>query len=439
MAEFKLPELGENIESGDIVNVLVAEGDAVKIDQNILEIEAGKATMEIPSTIEGTITKLHVKAGDTVDVGQLIFEAEAQAGAPAVEAAPNAEAAATPAPEAAPKPIEEKKAEEPAPQAPLPPKAQVESAAPKKAVSAAPNVRRLARELGVDIHEVSASKPGGRISMEDVKNHTKRLVAGQVRGGAGGNVRPSLEHARPLPDFNKFGSIRREKMSQVRKATMEHLTHAWVTIPHVTQHDMADITKLEELRKRFAPKAEAAGAKLTVTAVLVKVVAAALKVFPKFNCSIDPATEEILYKEYYNVGIAVDTEKGLIVPVINDADKKNMVAIAQDLGAIAKKARDGKISMADLQGGTFTITNLGGIGGSYFTPIVNAPEVAILGVGKAIMDPCIGGSDRMCAPRLRMPLSLSYDHRIIDGADGARFLRWIVEAIEEPMLISLEG
>ncbi|MCF7849757.1 MAG: 2-oxo acid dehydrogenase subunit E2 [Kiritimatiellales bacterium] len=510
--EFRLPELGENIESGDVINVLVKVGDAVKLEQSVLEVEAGKATMEIPSTVEGTVTVLHVKAGDGVEVGQVILEvgegaaaapvpvdapaeeapqpAEASAEAasqpeevapepvaepepqpraeepdgepvpsPVAEAAPvekpaapaKAAVSAAPVPEGVvPEPVAEPepqpKAEEPegkpapAPVAEEPP-SEKPTAPAKAAVSAAPNVRRLAREIGVDIHNVKPANVGGRISAEEVKAYAKRLIlaGSQLATASGGRLRPSVEHARPLPDFGSFGNIRREKMSQVRKATMEHLTHAWVTIPHVTQHDMADITKLEELRKRFAPKAEAAGTKLTVTAILVKVVAAALKVHPKFNSSIDPTTEEILYKDFYNIGVAVDTEKGLLVPVIRDADKKNMVALAQDLGAIAQKARGGKIALADLQGGTFTITNLGGIGGSFFTPIVNSPEVAILGVGRAIMDPCIGKGDGMCAPRLRMPLSLSYDHRIIDGADGARFLRWVVEAIEEPMLISLEG
>jgi len=423
--EFKLPELGENIESGDVVNLLVAVGDSVDEGQSLLEIEAGKASMEIPSPAAGTITAVHVAQGDTVEVGQLAFTIE-EGGA----AAP-AEKAAEPEPEEAP--VEKEKPapvakeepapvakEEPAPKAkPAPAPA---PAAAEKAVSAAPNVRRLARELGVDIHQVESSAPGGRISLEDVKNFAKSSIS-----TGGGARKPGAA-----------GAVRVEKMSQIRKATMDHMTHCWTTIPHVTQHDMADITKLEQLRKRFAPKAEAVGAKLTVTAILVKVVAAALKVFPKFNCSIDPAKAEILYKEFYNIGIAVDTAKGLMVPVIREADNKNMVDIAVDLGEIAKKARAGQISLADLQGGTFTITNLGGIGGSFFTPIVNSPEVAILGVGKAIMDPCIGKNE-LCAPRLRMPLSLSYDHRIIDGADGARFLRWIVEAIEEPMLISLEG
>jgi len=431
--EFKLPELGENIESGDVVNVLVAVGDTVSEGQSLLEIEAGKASMEIPSPASGTIKAVHVNQGDTVNVGQLAFTIEAgeAAAAPAEEPAPAAESEAPAAEEPAPKAEEPApKAAEPAPApkaeaAPAPkaaPKAAAAPAPSEKAVSAAPNVRRLARELGVDIHQVESTSPGGRISLEDVKNFAKSSLS------AGGGGRKASAQ----------GAVRVEKMSQIRKATMDHMTHCWTTIPHVTQHDMADITKLEQLRKRFAPKAEAVGAKLTVTAILVKVVAAALKVFPKFNCSIDPEKAEIIYKEFYNIGIAVDTEKGLMVPVIRDTDSKNMVDIAEDLGEIARKARAGQISLADLQGGTFTITNLGGIGGSFFTPIVNSPEVAILGVGKAIMDPCIGKNE-LCAPRLRMPLSLSYDHRIIDGADGARFLRWIVEAIEEPMLISLEG
>jgi pyruvate dehydrogenase E2 component (dihydrolipoamide acetyltransferase) len=428
--EFKLPELGENIEGGDVVSILVAVGDAVTEGQSLLEIEAGKASMEIPSPATGTISAVHVAQGDTINVGQLAFTIEAGEAVAAPAAAPATAPSPEPAPAVpvvekapapAPAPVPAPKAAKPAP-APAPSPAPA-PASPVKAVSAAPNVRRLARELGVDIHEVEPAEPGARISLEDVKNFAKAGLA-----GGGGKLRKASAQ----------GAVRVEKMSAIRKATMQHMTHCWTTIPHVTQHDMADITKLEELRKRFAPKAEAAGAKLTVTAILTKVVASALKVFPNFNCSIDPEKAEIIYKSFYNIGIAVDTEKGLMVPVIPDADKKNMVDIAVDLGEIAKKARAGAITLADMQGGTFTITNLGGIGGSFFTPIVNSPEVAILGVGRAIMDPCIGKNE-LCAPRLRMPLSLSYDHRIIDGADGARFLRWIVEAIEEPMLISLEG
>ncbi len=406
--EFKLPDLGENIESGDVINVLVAEGDSVTEGQSLLEIEAGKASMEIPSPATGTVSAIHVAQGDTISVGQLVFtiEGSAAAAAPAPKPAP-APAAAPAAPTREP--------EQPVVVAPPPPPPAPEPAKPVKpanAVSAAPNVRRLARELGVDIHQVAPSVTGGRISMEDVKHFAKS----SLENGGGAGSRPSVQ-----------GASRVEKMSGIRKATMNHMTHCWTTIPHVTQQDWADITHIDELRKKFAKKAEAEGAKLTVTAILVKVVASALKAFPNFNCSIDADAAEIIYKDFYNIGIAVDTPKGLMVPVIRDADQKNMIELAKDLGGIAAKAREGRIALADLQGGTFTITNLGGIGGTFFTPIINAPEVAILGVGRAVQQD----------GKLMMPLSLSYDHRIIDGADGARFIRWIVEALEEPLLLAL--
>ena len=413
--EFKLPELGENIEGGDVVGVLVAVGDAVTEGQSILEIEAGKASMEIPSPAAGTISAVHVAQGDSIVIGQLTFTIEESAGAAAPAKKAKAKPAPEPAPAEAPAPVaKEAPKAAPAPAAPAP--APVPVAAPA-AVSAAPNVRRLARELGVDIHYVDATSANGRISMEDVKSFAKSTLA------SGGGSRPSVQ-----------GAVRVEKMSGIRKATMNHMTHCWTTIPHVTQQDWADITHLDVLRKQFAKKAEVHGAKLTVTAILVKVVASALKVFPNFNCSIDPEKMEILYKDFYNIGIAVDTGKGLMVPVIRDADQKNMIELAKDLGAIAGKAREGQIGLSDLQGGTFTITNLGGIGGTFFTPIVNSPEVAILGVGRAVKEVDANGE-----VRLRMPLSLSYDHRIIDGADGARFLRWIVEALEEPLLLAIEG
>jgi pyruvate dehydrogenase E2 component (dihydrolipoamide acetyltransferase) len=428
--EFKLPELGENIASGDVTSVPVKVGDTVKKNQTLLELEAGKASMEIPSPADGVLKALHVKVGDTVKAGQLVVEIESgdqkakvkdQKPEKKPEPKPEPEPVKAPEPKPEPKPVVEPKSEAPAPE---PRPLTSEAAKPAfPAVSAAPNVRRLARELGVIIHDVPASDPDGHISEEDVKAF----------------ARESLQNGR-LPGLQKTASaVRIEKMTPTRKAIMEHMAHCWATIPHVTQHDMADITRLEALRKRYAPKAEAAGAKLTLTAILVKIIAAALKVHPKFNCSIDSQKAEILYKSEYNIGIAVDTPKGLLVPVIRDAEQKNIVELAQSLTELSIKARDGKMSLADLQGGTFTITNLGGIGGSFFTPIVNSPEVAILGVGRAVMDPCVGSKDGLCAPRMRLPLSLSYDHRIIDGADGARFLRWIVDAIEEPLLISLQG
>lgn len=409
--EFKLPDLGENIESGEIVNVLVAVGDSIAEGQSVLEIEAGKATMEIPSPVSGTVSALSVAAGDTVAIGQLVMEFETggqkSEGKPVPVPEPVVE-------EKAPEPVVEEP--EPAPSTPdlRPPTSKPAVELP---VSAAPNVRRLARELGVDVHQVPATGPNGYVTAEDVKGFTKTNLRTKSAAWAGDS------------------GERTEKMSAVRKATMKHMEHCWATIPHVTQHDVADITKLEELRKRYAPRAEAAGAKLTMTAILIKVIASALKVHPKFNCTIDPDKAEIVYKNYYNIGIAMDTPKGLLVPVVKDGDKKNFIELAQELGALADKAREGKIQAGDLKGGTFTFTNLGGIGGSFFTPIVNSPEVAILGTGRAKWEPGIEDGKK----HFRLPLSLSYDHRIIDGADGARFLKWIVEAIEEPMLLSLEG
>jgi pyruvate dehydrogenase E2 component (dihydrolipoamide acetyltransferase) len=424
--KFKLPELGENIASGDVTNVPVKVGDTVKKNQTLLELEAGKASMEIPSPADGVLKALHVKVGDTVKAGQLVAEIEGASPKLGTGSEPQArEARQMPGSEAANLKPETKPEPKPEPNPEPKPEPVVEnpkSAIPNpqyKAVSAAPNVRKLARELGVNIHEVPASAPDGHVSEEDVKAY--------ARGAMQNGRAPAVKSGEP--------SVRVEKMSPTRKATMNHMAHCWATIPHVTQHDVADITKLEELRKRYAPRAEAAGAKLTMTAILIKVIASALKIHPKFNCMIDPEKEEIRYKNFYNIGVAMDTPKGLLVPVIRDGGKKNIVELALELQALTVKAREGKITADDMKGGTFTFTNLGIIGGSFFTPIINSPEVAILGSGRA----CWEAGVHDTAKRLRLPLSLSYDHRIIDGADGACFLKWIVEAVEEPMLLSLEG
>lgn len=435
--EIKVPELGENIDSGEVVSVPVSAGDFVSEGQTILEVEAGKATIEIPAPSDGTVGSVNVSEGDSVAVGQVIITIESGA---AENAEPEEESEPEPVAEEKeePEPVqEEKPAPEPVPKPQAPTAKEEELAAeasreaapaqpaarePKSqvakalAVSASPKVRRLARELGVDVHLVSSTGPGGFITEDDVKEFAR---SGLNSGGSAAGSR----------------TTRVEKMTAVRKATMKHMAHCWATIPHVTQHDMADITELESLRKRYAPKAESVGAKLTMTAVLIKIIASALKVHPKFNCSIDPEKGEILYKEYYNIGIAMDTPKGLLVPVITDGDKKNMVELAVELKGLAEKARDGKIEPSDMKDGTFTFTNLGGIGGSFFTPIINSPEVAILGTGRAYWEPGLEDGQR----HFRLPLSLSYDHRIIDGADGARFLKWIIDAIEEPLLVSLEG
>jgi pyruvate dehydrogenase E2 component (dihydrolipoamide acetyltransferase) len=289
----------------------------------------------------------------------------------------------------------------------------------------------MARELGVEIADVQGSDPSGRISVEDVKAHAKRLVSGAARSGG--------VAADALPDFARWGPIEKQPMRAVRRKTAEHLSAAWATIPHVTQCDLADITGLEELRKKYAKLVEAAGGNLTVTAIAMKVVASALKVFPQFNASIDLGNDEIILKKYVNVGVAVDTDRGLLVPVVKDADKKNVVQLSVELAQLSEKARTRKISLEEMQGGCFSISNLGGIGGTYFTPIVNAPEVAILGISRARMEPVYDKDAGEFSPRLMLPLSLSYDHRAIDGADGIRFLRWVCEALEQPFVLALQG
>ncbi len=424
-AEVRLPTLGENIEGGDVTRVLVKAGDTIRKDQPLLELETGKATIEVPSPVAGTIGELRVQSGAKLKIGDVLFTLAG--GAPAAEgktSAPKTPAAPTPAaatPASAPKVTV-------APPMP-PPFPERRHSLP---VAAAPSVRRFAREIGVDIEQVKGTGANGRISEDDVKRHARQRNTGRTI-----QCHCALEAA-PLPDFKAFGLVQKETMTKVRVATAEHMARCWATIPHVTQHDEADITELEALRKRFAPRAEAAGGKLTLTAILLKILAAALKVHPKFNASIDAAGREIHYKKYYHLGIATDTERGLLVPVLRDVDRKNIVQLAVELSALAKKAREGKLAPSDLSGGTFTVTNLGGIGGSFFTPIINAPEVAILGLGRSARKP-VAQADGTIEARLMLPLSLSYDHRLIDGADGARFLRWVVEAMQEPMLISMEG
>jgi pyruvate dehydrogenase E2 component (dihydrolipoamide acetyltransferase) len=455
-SEFKLPELGENISQGDLVRLMIAPGDKVSEGQPVMELETDKAVVEVPSSVSGVVKEVKVKEGEKIKVGQVIFTLEGgapvQAEAQRVRNAPvehvTGQHGARLAFQAAIR--AEGKTEEQA----LPPD-QPQPAAPiftmptqlgkvagtehRQPIPAAPHVRRFAREVGVDIYEVKGTGPGGRISEDDIKAYAKALLS----AAATAVQAPLAGHfAQPkLPDFAKWGKVERVSMRGVRRKTAEHLAESWNTIPHVTQHDRADITELEQLRARFAPKAEEAGGKMTVTAIALKVCAAALKVFPQFNASIDIEKEEIVYKQYINIGVAADTDRGLLVPVIRDVDKKNIVELAVELSQLSKKARDKKITPDEMQGGTFTITNLGGIGGVGFTPIVNHPEVAILGLSRSRIEPeWIQGKDGgKFEPRLILPLSLSYDHRLIDGADAARFLRWIAEAFEQPFLLSVQG
>ncbi len=454
-AEFRLPELGENISQGDLVRLMIAPGTKVAEGQPVMELETDKAVIEVPSSVSGVVKDVNVKEGEKIKVGQVIFTLEGGT-APPVEQAraqtgpvehSSGQQGARLAFQAAIR--AEGKTEEQA----LPPDkpaqglpsfsmpaqlGKVAGTEHREAVPAAPHVRRLARELGIDIYDVKGTGPGGRISDDDVKAHAKAALLSAVA-----HPTPVAGHfaAPKLPDFAKWGKIEKVSMRGVRRKTAEHLAESWNAIPHVTQQDRADITELEQLRARFAPKAEQAGGKMTVTAIALKVCAAALKVFPQFNASIDIEKEEIVYKQYINIGVATDTDRGLLVPVIREVDKKNIVELAVELSQISKKAREKKLTPADMEGGTFTITNLGGIGGVGFTPIVNHPEVAILGLSRSRMEPeWIGSNEHgKFEPRLILPLSLSYDHRLIDGADAARFLRWIAEAFEQPFLLSVQG
>jgi pyruvate dehydrogenase E2 component (dihydrolipoamide acetyltransferase) len=455
--EFKLPELGENISQGDLVRLMIAPGTKVSEGQPVMELETDKAVVEVPSSVSGVVKEVKVKEGEKIKVGQVIFTLEGGAPAQAettrtrnapvehVSGQHGARLAFQAAIRAEGKTEEQAlPPDQPQPSAPvfsMPVQlGKVAGTEHRQPIPAAPHVRRFAREVGIDIYEVKGTGPGGRISEDDVKTHAKALLSAAATAV---QAAPRAGHfAQPqLPDFAKWGKVERVSMRGVRRKTAEHLAEAWNTIPHVTQFDRADITELEQLRARFAPKAEEAGGKMTVTAIALKVCAAALKVFPQFNASIDIEKEEIVYKQYIHIGVAADTDRGLLVPVIRDVDKKNIVELAVELSQLSKKARDKKITPEEMQGGTFTITNLGGIGGIGFTPIVNYPEVAILGLSRSRMEPeWIESKDGgKFEPRLILPLSLSYDHRLIDGADAARFLRWIAEAFEQPFLLSVQG
>jgi pyruvate dehydrogenase E2 component (dihydrolipoamide acetyltransferase) len=449
-SEFRLPELGENIDSGDLVRLMISPGASVAEGQPVMELETDKAVVEVPSTVSGVVREVKVKEGQKVKVGEVIFTLEGGAVAPAEPARKHEPVEHVSGQQAARLAFQlamraEGKTEEEAlppdqPQAATPDftmpvqLAKVAGTEHRDPAPAAPHVRRLAREIGVDIHSVPGSGPGGRISEDDVKLCAKNALA----AAAAAAQTPSGGFAEPeLPDFAKWGKTERVSMRGVRRKTAQHLRQAWNTIPHVTQQDRADITELEQLRAKFAPRAEEAGGKMTVTAIALKVCASALKVFPQFNASIDMAKEEIIYKQYISIGVAVDTDRGLLVPVIRDVDKKNIVELAAEMTQLSKKARDRKLTPEEMEGGTFTITNLGGVGGTGFSPIVNHPEVAILGLSRSRMEP--EWVNNKFEPRLILPLSLSYDHRLIDGADAARFLRWIAEAFEQPFLLSVQG
>src|SRR5688572_13610934 len=489
--EFKVPELGENVDKGDVIRVMVKAGDVVAVDQPIFELETDKATIEVPSTVAGKIASVAIKPGDKVKPGQMVLtveegpgssvqgpesrvqgpESSAQTPTPqetaAVQEAGEEPAASREVPDlvgvegtpseakTAQAPAKAPAAQAPAPQETKAPAAVVNIASGRSSeprgfspgdakaagapalaaaplelapgVPAAPSVRRFARELGVDIAQVPGTGPGGRIGQDDVSAYVK----GQLTAGA---AAPAAKGYTPLPDFSKWGGVDRKPMSNIRRKTAEHLTQAWQA-PHVTQNDKADLSGFESFRETFGPRVEKAGGKLTITAVVIKLLAAAIDRFPQFASSVDMANESIVYKQYRHIGVAVDTPNGLLVPVIRDVTTKTITQIALELGTLSQKARDKKLSLDEMSGSVMSVTNLGGIGGTSFTPIVNQPEVAILGMSRGGIEPVWHGGQFV--PRPMLPLSLSYDHRVIDGADAARFLRFVAEALEQPLTMLL--
>jgi pyruvate dehydrogenase E2 component (dihydrolipoamide acetyltransferase) len=433
-SEIKLQALKENVESVEVNAVKVNAGDVVAKEQPLLEVQADKAALDVPSPVAGRVTKVLVKAGDQVKVGQVYCLIEvsgaAETGNGAAAAVGETKARAAVSEKQEPARIESRVSEKAvasatvaAPPAARPSPSPAEPGPDASVVAAGPATRRLARELGVDLNLVNGSGRGGRVVEDDIKSFVRRLAA----GGGATVVSPSAA-ALPLPNFEAFGPVERQELSRVRKITARQMSVAWTTIPHVTQHDLADVTDLEAFRKSQDGK----GPKLTVTAFTLRACAIALKQFPTFNASLDLANNKLVLKRYYHVGVAVDTDGGLLVPVIRDVDKKNVSQLAQELQDAAEKARQGK---ADMSGGTFTITNLGGIGGTGFTPIINWPEVAILGMSRSKLEPGVRGGQ--IVPRLMLPLSLSYDHRVIDGAAAARFTRRVAEMLENPLLMLL--
>ncbi len=504
MIEFKLPEIGEDIEEGSVVNVFVSPGDKVKKEQSLLELETDKAALEIPSPADGEISEVLVSNGDTVKIGQVLVKIDdgssdsgddesSQEKDKSKEKESEPEESKEESKDSTTKKeddsedkkeakdkssdkaddkedkdnnsdeVDEKKDKKEKPDDSVEEnkeekksknqkkeskdkdeKADAPSEASKKEdsnesnideedddlvpVPAPPSVRRLAREIGVDINSVSGSGPSGRILEEDVKSHAKAILSGSSPG--------ATVNYGDLPDFSKWGDVTTEDMSNIRKLTAKHLSKAWIA-PHVTQCDKADITELEKIRKQNKEKVKNSGGNLTMTAIIIKIVASALEKFPKFNSSIDMQNKKVIYKNYINIGVAVDTERGLLVPVIKNVDEKNITEISIELGDLSERARNKKVKADELQGSTFSVTNVGGIGGTYFTPIINQPDVAILGVTRSSFEPVYDGKD--FKPRLMMPICLSYDHRIIDGAEAARFARWFCEAMEQPFNIMLEG
>jgi pyruvate dehydrogenase E2 component (dihydrolipoamide acetyltransferase) len=420
MFEFRLPDLGEGVHEGQIINVLVHEGETIGEYQPMLEIETDKAAVEVPAPKSGVVAKIHVQTGQIVKVGEVLITID-DSGTP-----PGGDGRTRPAAAQAPTPIRAA-----APPAPHP----VPSAAPPLVlapVAAAPAVRKLARELHVDLKRIPGSGPEGRILREDVE----RVAGGQQRVPAAPAAPPVAAPPGELPDFSQYGPMHRAAVPQIRKTIARQMARAWQNVPRVTHCDTADVTDLEHNRHEYNAALKKGETRLSLTAIVAKAVAAALREFPMVNSSYDPATEEIIYKDYVHVGIAVDTPRGLVVPVLRDPDHKLLPQIAAELVDLAARAQTLKLEIAEMRGASFTITNVGAIGGVYSTPMVNYPEVAILALGAAKPQPVV--RDGQIVPRVILPLSLSFDHRVVDGADAARFTTAVVRSLENPLrLISL--
>ena len=453
-----LPDLGEDIEEADVLQIYVAVGDLIALEQPLVEIETEKATLDLPSSVAGTVTEIHVRVGDTIRPGDPVLSVDAAVGS-GTNASSNETAASPPpttpteSPPSPPQltPADATDSDQVMPLSPDPPSPSAEEnhpspilhvspAAPaplvegdleSRPVFASPSVRRFAREIGVDIRGVRGSGPGGRIDQADIKRHARETP----------EQSPSLGHTAltpgPLPDFSEFGTVERVPMSRLRRTIKRNMSVSWHEVPHVTLFHTADVTELEQVRRDYRDRAEQEGGRLTITAILLKITAAALKAHPHVNSSIDAENDELVLKHYVHLGVAVDTPRGLVVPVIRDVDDKNIIQISVELTDISERARSGDLGLQDFRGSSFTVTNLGGMGTGHFTPIIHHPNTAILGIGRAERRPVWSEAIDNWEPRSILPLSFTFDHRVMDGADGARFMTWIADVIRQPLVLAL--
>ena len=440
MREIRLPELGEDILDADVLKVLVSVGDYVQENDSVLEIETEKATLDVPSEIEGYVTEIMVSTGQVIEVGQLLFVLSQES---KLEAVPSKipdtdtirESSETQVIESVSSDFDrnsdianEEFSESVEVSLVSPDELEEPDLSVRLGPSAAPSVRKFARELGVELDLVTGSGDGGRVTEDDIKLVVRRRSLDV-------NPQPSNE-TKKMPDFSVFGDVNRVPMSRLRRTISRNMSLSWTTIPHVTLQHSIDITEMENIRQKYKAQAKEAGGQLTITVFMLKIVAAALKANPLMNCSLDPEKDEIIYKNYAHIGVAIDTERGLVVPVIRDVDKKSIIDLSVELTNLGARARKNELSLDDSQGGTFTITNLGGFGTEFFSPVINYPEVAVLGVGRSRQVPALQ-DDGTWVAGLEIPLSLGHDHRIVDGADGARFMQWIEQAIQNPMILTM--